>query len=729
VVNATIEDTGNLVLRGAANAVVWQSFDSPTDTLLPDQTFEANSRKAVTAWAFDRDWRDGNYSLRWTPSDILTATWQLPYFWNYSNSQLSQIDYWTALNASIQVSLTPTGLFQGMDASGNASQIGVAANASEVGAPGTLVRLTLDLDGNLRMYSWFVGNPNWTVEWMAVSEVCTNNPGYCGPYGICTPNTGGSCSCPDGFQFIDPNDTRLGCARTDPAAYCNRSAGPIDNFTAAQYVDYPFNDITNIQNKNLSTCLLQCLAICDCEAVVADFNADGTIATCYFKRAALLCGGPNPQRNCYLRVGRNSSAQPPAPPHTHKGHNSLKIVAPTLGVAVGVISVLCCVAWSPLAARRMKKSREDRLQDKWMAAKGGMIRFTYHEIVLMTGNFGTMIGEGGFGTVFKGHIGHDVTVAVKRLNKELSSRVEKEFSNEVDSIGQIHHVHLVSLLGYCAEGNHRLLVYEYVKRGSLDRALFWSDKRETPVLEWRPRFSIAIQTARGLAYLHDDCNQQIIHCDVKPENILLDHLFNVKVADFGISRIMKRGQTRIVTMQISGTRGYLAPEWMSNQLMITNKVDVFSYGMVLLEIISGRRNLMMGKVGAPDMYFPSWAFPKIETEEFMDVVDPALTRIVNPEEVRRALQVAFWCINGSPHMRPAMSEVVQMLQGHVPIDLPVPKPDYFRDFTLDVSDESDYSALHWSTSGSGAIPVEEAHGSVQLLSTSGRSGTTTFSGR
>jgi hypothetical protein len=138
--------------------------------------------------------------------------------------------------------------------------------------------------------------------------------------------------------------------------------------------------------------------------------------------------------------------------------------------------------------------------------------------------------------------------------------------------------------------------------------------------------------------------------------------------------------------------------------------------MVLLEIISGRRNLLMGKVGSPDMYFPSWAFPKIETEEFMDVVDPALTGIVDPDEVWRALQVAFWCINGSPHMRPAMSEVVQMLQGRAPIDLPVPKPDFFRDFTVDVSDDSDYSSFHWFNSGASAIPGEEALASLQLLS-------------
>lgn len=159
-------------------------------------------------------------------------------------------------------------------------------------------------------------------------------------------------------------------------------------------------------------------------------------------------------------------------------------------------------------------------------------------------------------------------------------------------------------------------------------------------MEWRQRFAIAIHTARGLAYLHEDCDQQIIHCDVKPENILLDASLSAKVADFGISRIMKRDQTSTVTMHVRGTRGYLAPEyWASDCVSITNKVDVFSYGMVLLEIISGRRNLMSldsstDVAAVMDfLYFPKWAFPKIETDEFMDVVDPALTGIVNSDEV------------------------------------------------------------------------------------------------
>jgi len=151
--------------------------------------------------------------------------------------------------------------------------------------------------------------------------------------------------------------------------------------------------------------------------------------------------------------------------------------------------------------------------------------------------------------------------------------VEKEFLNEVDSIGLIHHMNLVSLLGYCAEAGQRFLVYEYMENGSLDAALFREEKAGSPVLEWRPRFANAIHTARGLAYLHDDCDQQIIHCDVKPENILLDATLSAKVADFGISRIMKRDQTRTVTMHVRGTRGYLAPEyWASDCVSISNKV-------------------------------------------------------------------------------------------------------------------------------------------------------------
>ncbi|KAG0601094.1 hypothetical protein M758_11G083600 [Ceratodon purpureus] len=723
VVNATLEDTGNLVLRNAANAVVWQSFDSPTDTLLPNQIFAANSSKAkLTAWENDNNWSKGNYSL-WWDSHNLTASYKIPYgpWKNSSSVYTTTIDYWSTM-AFTYAFLATNGTFLGVDAFRNSSLIGTA---SSVEAPRSqLIRLTLDNDGNIRMYSWSVGSSNWSVVWMALPDSC-GVAGFCGPYGICN---NGQCSCPNGFHVVDANDIRLGCRRINPAAYCNQTQNKLnDTFLPMLFADWPSNDLAYYGSINISTCMQLCLDSCKCQAVIVwpPDPSTGISSWCYLKQDVLLNGRYIGERQSYFRVGGQVA------PVTPREVSTLAIVSSTLGAVVAALLVLVafsCVSWRMSAAGRMPKLRLKRLEDKWMAGKGAMIRFTYPEIGLMTANFGTKIGEGGFGTVFKGHIGSDVTVAVKRLNKELSSHVEKEFLNEVDSIGLIHHVHLVSLFGYCAEANHRLLVYEYVKRGSLDRVLFQKEGNlGCPVLEWRPRFAIAIQTARGLAYLHDDCNERIIHCDVKPENILLDATFTAKLADFGLSRIMKRDQTRTMTMHIRGTRGYLAPEWMSDRVSITNKVDVYAYGMVLLEIISGRRNLMVDRENEPDMYFPTWAFPKLETDAFMDVVDPALTGIVDRDEVRRALRVAFWCINGNPHARPAMSEVVQMLQGHVTINVPVPKPDFFEDLGFDINkdddDYSEYSALHWSTSGASAKPIEEAHGSVQLLatSTSGRS--------
>ena len=724
-----MEDTGNLVLRNANNSVVWQSFDTPTDTLLPTQRLLENSSTAIlTAWEDVSDWRDGNYSLRWSNASNLSLSYAIPYgrWYSPNNYWVTSVSYWptTAFTSPFTYAVLQTnGDFRGInDVPGSYSNISIGA--ADGGGTGKLYRLTLDIDGDLRMYSWSNGSPNWTIEWKAIDECSVK--GYCGPYGICA--TGGSCSCPDQFVWVDSADKRLGCQRIYPAEYCGVQNEYNDTFLPPQSNDWPSNDISYTANVNVSTCQQLCLANCSCQGIVVNLPLDANNITtyCFLKGFPLLNGAIQGGKASYLRVGGTASSSiPPGPtlpsPHARKV-NTLTIVASTLGALVALLAALSFVLGCFFLALRRQKSRQERLEAKWVGSKGVMVRFTYPEIVLMTAKFGTRIGEGGFGTVFKGHIGRNVTVAVKRLNKQLSTDVEREFLNEVKSIGLIHHVNLVSLLGYCAEGNHRLLVYEYVDRGSLDRALYRKEKSH-PVLEWRPRFAIAIQTARGLAYLHDDCNEQIIHCDVKPENILLDSDLNAKVADFGISRIMKRGQAWTETINIRGTKGYIGPEWMSDRLGITSKVDVYSYGMVLLEIISGRRNLASDRVDASGMYFPTWAYPKIETEAFMEVLDPALTGIVDADEVRRALRVAFWCINWSPEARPRMGEVVQMLQGHVAIPVPVPRPEFFdiMEYNREVDEygvSSELSALHLSSSGASARPIDEARaGSLQLRPT------------
>ena len=684
VVNATIEDTGNLVLYNTTNAVVWQSFDSPTDTLLPNQTFDTS--KTLTAWNSARDWSKGNYTLGWPSNDyILGANWHVPYPW-----VTPVINYWRSNETLSQAFVTPGGEIRVVTEAGIESSL---IPAPQFDVPNPLVRVTMDQDGNLVMYSMYPGNSTWTVEWKAWGEIAIKEcqlPGFCGPYSICNQ---GYCTCPPGFEFVDVTDKRFGCQRIEPAAYCNANASA-DTFIIDDNASWLLNDLPNSpQNVTLDNCLQQCLARCDCQAVVISqvpYSATDLIDTCWHKRDSLLDGNVSAGARTYLRVGAGS-LQPPS-----GDHNILKIAVGILSGAVLLLSSLCCAFGSVLVARKMQKLRQKKiffaLQHKWVAAKGAMVRFTYREIKLMTTNFETKIGEGGYGTVFKGQVGNEhlssssiTTVAVKRLNK-LSTNVEQEFLNEVETLGLIHHVHLVALLGYCTDAGHRLLVYEYVEKGSLDKFLFPQRKLSVDVLDWRKRFTIAIQTAGALAYLHDDCRHRITHCDIKPENILLDASYCVKVADFGLSRIKNRNhikQTITKTINIRGTLGYIAPEcFLFEGVSISNKMDVFSYGMVLLEIISGRRNVLRGtptgmsfRADAP--YFPAWAYPLIGTELFLEVVDPAIVEFVDPKEVKRALQVAYWCINEKPHVRPAMSEVVQMLQGHVAIELPVPQPTFF----------------------------------------------------
>ncbi|GAU34836.1 hypothetical protein TSUD_259160 [Trifolium subterraneum] len=227
-------------------------------------------------------------------------------------------------------------------------------------------------------------------------------------------------------------------------------------------------------------------------------------------------------------------------------------------------------------------------------------RFTYSALARATKDFSTKIREGGFGSVYLGLLEDDTQLAVKKL--EGVGQGAKEFKAEVSIIGSIHHDHLVKLKGFCAEGPHRLLVYEYMARGSLDKWIF-KNSENTLLLTWETRYNIAIGTAKGLAYLHEECEVRIIHCDIKPQNVLLDDNFMAKVSDYGLAKLMSREQSHVFTT-LRGTRGYLAPEWITNYA-ISEKSDVFSYGMLLLEIIGGRKNYNQWE-GLEKAHFPSY---------------------------------------------------------------------------------------------------------------------------
>lgn len=286
--------------------------------------------------------------------------------------------------------------------------------------------------------------------------------------------------------------------------------------------------------------------------------------------------------------------------------------------------------------------------------------FTYDELTGITAGFSSenVIGEGGFGKVYMGALGDGRRVAVKQL-KVGGGQGEKEFRAEVDIISRIHHRHLVTLVGYCVTENHRLLVYEFVSNNTLEHHLHG---KGLPVMDWSKRMKIAIGSARGLTYLHEDCHPRIIHRDIKSANILLDDAFEAKVADFGLAKLTNDAMTHVST-RVMGTFGYMAPEYASSG-KLTDRSDVFSFGVVLLELISGRKPVDSSQpLGEESLV--EWARPllvdALETDDFRELADPALQCRYSKTEMRRMVEAAGSCIRHSVTKRPRMVQVWRSL--------------------------------------------------------------------
>lgn len=286
---------------------------------------------------------------------------------------------------------------------------------------------------------------------------------------------------------------------------------------------------------------------------------------------------------------------------------------------------------------------------------------------------------------FKGTLPGSSMVAVKKL-KDLGLG-EKQFRAEVQTIGMIQHINLVRLFGFCVERSTRMLVYEYMVNGSLNSHLF---SKGSSILAWELRFRIALGTARGLAYLHEGCTDCIIHCDMKPDNVLLDADFCPKIADFGMAKLLGRDFSRALTT-MRGTIGYLAPEWISG-VPITHKSDVYSYGMTLLEIISGRRNSEKIKEGE-FTYFPIFAAVKVNEGDVVCLLDSRLEGDADVEQLTRACRTACWCIQDDEDHRPMMGQVVHMLEGVVDVQVP-PIPRSLQNFVG--MDDCSYSTAFYT---------------------------------
>ncbi|XP_038903683.1 putative receptor protein kinase ZmPK1 isoform X1 [Benincasa hispida] len=667
-------ETGNLVVMNQSQNFIWQSFDFPTDTLLPEQRFLKTS--TLISMQNRGIYLSGFYYFKFNDYNVLNLL--------YNSPSLSGI-YWpdtmvtvfvngrSPYNSSRIAILNEMGGFESSDK--------LQFNATDYGL-GPKRRLTVDFDGVLRLYSLNELTGNWTVTWIpsgARIDPCMVH-GLCGDYGICEYDPLPACICPPGFIRNDPSDWTKGCKPLVNLT-CNWSNSSKEmDFITLPNTDYFGHDWGYIDKVSIETCRNWCLSSCECTGF--GYALDGS-GQCYPKMA--LRNGyrkPGTAVIMFIKATKDEYSSSLALQHSTNDLNCSvsQIVLGTdhvyaeksnkfrsMGLLIGVvaaigISELIFVAFGWWNVFR-KRVNEELVNMGYIVLAMGFKRFSYAELKRATKNFKQEIGKGGFGTVYKGELDDGRVVAVKRLDGVLQG--DAEFWAEVSIIGKINHKNLVKLWGFCAEKQHKMLVYEYVKNGSLDKHLF-SDSSQ--VLGLEQRYEIAVGTAKGLSYLHEECLEWVLHCDVKPQNILLDESLEPKVADFGMSKLCREINESGFS-KVRGTRGYLAPEWMMN-LKIDAKADIYSYGIVLLELLSGKNAYdfewsTISKDGGRNTDMVKWVMEIVEKGEIERVMDPRL-KVENNQnkKIEILLKVALLCVKEDRNMRPAMSRVVELLTGY-----------------------------------------------------------------
>ncbi|XP_038686021.1 probable LRR receptor-like serine/threonine-protein kinase At1g56140 [Tripterygium wilfordii] len=360
------------------------------------------------------------------------------------------------------------------------------------------------------------------------------------------------------------------------------------------------------------------------------------------------------------------------PPGGGKKNQTGLIVGVVLGVGVACFVIVFFIFFIV-----QRKRRQDYEDQELLGIDTKPYTFTYAELRTATEDFNphNKLGEGGFGPVYKGKLNDGRVVAVKQLSVT-SHQGKSQFVTEIATISAVQHRNLVKLYGCCIEVDRRLLVYEYLENKSLDQALFGKTHMN---LDWPTRYDICLGIARGLAYLHEESRLRIVHRDVKASNILLDSELIPKISDFGLAKLYDDKKTHIST-RVAGTIGYLAPEY-AMRGHLTEKADVFAFGVVALEIISGRPN-SDSSLDSEKMYLLEWAWQLHENENEVELVDSNLSDF-DGEEVKRIMGIALLCTQTSPHLRPSMSRVVAMISGDIEVGTVTSRPGYLTDWKFD----------------------------------------------
>ena len=657
--SASMHDSGNFVLYNNSSTVMWESFNMPTDTILGGQNFSDDNFDLVSR----SDHSGRRYRLRIDSKGNLVS-------YPDNSTYGTETAYWSFDafdDISVILSLNQRGLLRLILGS---SSIVISANNSYPGEKENTIiyRAVLDSDGIFKLYSHhFWGNSSNTSsrmysEWSALGDQCEVK-GFCGFNSYCI-GTGSKadCHCYPGFLFINPKNKFLGCFNNVSEDGCSKGPMVPYNIIALPNIslgDFPYSVVRTKQEN----CNTSCLGDCNCRAA---FYSNGTCKK--FKLPLKYGRSQNSSVMIFLKVNRrndvSSGPRPPSPVILMDGKKILIIF-----LILGFIALICsAIAISCFFTYRQQVHRYRNLSPENVnvefAGNFTLRSFSYNELEKATNGFKEPLGEGSFGSVYKGYVSEaNKTIAVKRLEKFVEEG-ERDFRAEMTAIGRTHHRNIVQLLGFCIEGSRKLLVYEYMSNGSLAELLFKAKKRTL----WKERVRIALEVARGVFYLHQECEVHIIHCNLKPQNILMDDIWTAKISDFGLARLSVPNQTR-TAMGIEKTSEYSAPEWQKNAL-ISVKADIYSFGVLLLEIVCCRRNIDVNVLTADEMLLSNWVYNCLVAGQLDKLVED---ENVDMKTLDRMVKVGLWCIQEDPALRPPMKNVILMLEGTMDIAVP-PSP-------------------------------------------------------
>ncbi|XP_060214663.1 G-type lectin S-receptor-like serine/threonine-protein kinase At4g27290 isoform X1 [Lycium barbarum] len=688
---ATLFDDGNLILSNGdsknSTNFLWTSFDHPSHTFMPGSKFGYNKRtrlkQVLTSWKSANDPSPGPFTHE---VDMDKYSGQGVNMWNHS------VIYWNSGpwtgNNFTGVPYQPNPMF-------NYTYVN---NDDEVYYmykffnPALISRFVMDVNGQTKQFLWMDSTNAWSVFYTDPKQVC-DVFAYCGAFGICNElnNSASTCDCLPGFKPKFEKDWGLnsfssGCMRKT-SLNCGKFSEK-DRFWLHTNMRLPANNQT-LRVQNEAECESACLENCGC--VGYSYNSGDT--GCLIWSGELLNLQQLSQDNAngstiYVRLAASEFSSNKADEHQKQTSKKLKVAIP-----IGVIAALLfvsCFTYIYYRKRRSSKVKESSTKSLMQNTEGegkeliniqdedkGNIDvpfFSLESILVATDDFSEQnkLGQGGFGPVYKGIFPGGREIAVKRLSSH-SGQGLNEFKNEVILIARLQHRNLVRLLGYCFQSSEKILLYEYMANKSLDMFIF--DRRRCMILDWSKRFEIIEGIARGLLYLHHDSRLRIIHRDLKTSNILLDEELNPKISDFGLARVVEGKITQGNTNKVVGTYGYMAPEYAIDGLFST-KSDVFSFGIVILEIISGRRNTgFFHQEEASNLLGHAWRLWK--EDKAMDLVDQSLHESCNEEEAIKCLNIGLLCVQENPKDRPNTSNIVMMLGSENVVSLPSPNQPSF----------------------------------------------------